>query len=35
MCEGDKDKKLSPREYLNTIRPDLRDLIIDINQQRD
>ena len=24
---GDKDEKLSPREYLNMIRPDLRDLI--------
>ena len=27
ISEGDKDKKLSPREYLNMIRPDLRDLI--------
>ena len=27
MCEGDKDKKLWPREYLNLISPDLRDLI--------
>ena len=25
--EGDKDEKLSPEEYLNMIRPDLRDLI--------
>ena len=25
--EGDKDEKLSPNEYLNMIRPDLRDLI--------
>ena len=27
ISEGDKDEKLSPREYLNMIRPDLRDLI--------
>ena len=27
MSEGDKDEKLSPNEYLNMIRPDLRDLI--------
>ena len=27
ISEGDKDERLSPREYLNTIRPDLRDLI--------
>ena len=26
-CEGDKDEKLSPEEYLNMIRPFLRDLI--------
>ena len=25
--KGDKDEKLSPEEYLNMIRPDLRDLI--------
>ena len=25
--EGDKDEKLSPEEYLDMIRPDLRDLI--------
>ena len=25
--EGNKDEKLSPEEYLNMIRPDLRDLI--------
>ena len=25
--EGEKDEKLLPREYLNIIRPDLRDLI--------
>ena len=27
MSEGDKDEKLSPGEYLNMNRPDLRDLI--------
>ena len=27
ISEGDKDEKLSPREYLNMIRQDLRDLI--------
>ena len=27
ISEGDKDEKLSPGEYLNMIRPDLRDLI--------
>ena len=27
MSEGDKDENLSPNEYLNVIRPDLRDLI--------
>ena len=27
ISEGDKDEKLLPREYLNVIRPDLRDLI--------
>ena len=27
MREGDKDEKLSPGEYLNMIRPDLRGLI--------
>ena len=27
ISEGDKDEKLSPREYLNMIRPDLKDLI--------
>ena len=27
ISEGNKDEKLSPREYLNMIRPDLRDLI--------
>ena len=27
ISEEDKDEKLSPREYLNIIRPDLRDLI--------
>ena len=27
MSEGDKDEKLSPNEYLNVIRPDLRDLV--------
>ena len=27
ISEGDKDEKLSPREYLNMIRPYLRDLI--------
>ena len=27
ISEGDKDEKLSPTEYLNMIRPDLRDLI--------
>ena len=26
MSEGDKDEKLSPKEYLDMIRPDLRDL---------
>ena len=26
ISEGDKNKQLSPREYLNTIIPDLRDL---------
>ena len=32
MNEEDKDEKLSPEEYLNMVRPDLRDLINDINQ---
>ena len=27
MREGDKDEKLSPEEYLNKVRPDLRDMI--------
>ena len=27
MSEGDKDEKLWPEEYLNMIKPDLRDLI--------
>ena len=27
MSEGDKDEKLLPKEYLNMIKPDLRDLI--------
>ena len=27
MSEGEKDEKLSPEEYLNMIRLDLRDLI--------
>ena len=27
ISEGDRDEKLSPREYLNMIRPDLRNLI--------
>ena len=27
ISEGDKDEKLSPREYINMIRQDLRDLI--------
>ena len=27
ISEGDKDEKLSPGEYLNMIRPELRDLI--------
>ena len=27
ISEEDKDKKLSPRKYINMIRPDLRDLI--------
>ena len=27
ISEGDKDEKLSPGEYLNMIKPDLRDLI--------
>ena len=27
ISEGDKDEKLQPRQYLNMIRPDLRDLI--------
>ena len=27
IIEGDKDEKLSPGEYLNMIRPGLRDLI--------
>ena len=27
ISEGDKDEKLLPREYLNMIRQDLRDLI--------
>ena len=27
IIEGNKDEKLSPGEYLNMIRPDLRDLI--------
>ena len=27
ICEGDKDEKLSSGEYLNMIRPDLRDLV--------
>ena len=27
ISEGDKDEKLSPGEYLNMIRPDLKDLI--------
>ena len=27
ISEGDKDEKLSPREYLNMIKPDLKDLI--------
>ena len=27
MREGDKDEKLSPEEYLNMVRPDLRDMI--------
>ena len=27
ISQGDKDEKLSPREYLNMVRPDLRDLI--------
>ena len=27
ISEGDKDEKLSPRNYLNMIRPDLRNLI--------
>ena len=27
VSEGDKDETLSPREYLNMIRQDLRDLI--------
>ena len=27
MSEGDKDENLSPNEYLNVIRRDLRDLI--------
>ena len=27
ISEGDKDEKLSPGEYLNMIRPDLRDLL--------
>ena len=26
ISEGDKNKQLPPREYLNTIIPDLRDL---------
>ena len=28
ISERDKDEKLSPREYLNMFRQDLRDLII-------
>ena len=32
MNEEDKDEKLSLEEYLNMVRPDLRDLINDINQ---
>ena len=27
MSEGDKDEKLLPNEYINMIRPYLRDLI--------
>ena len=27
ISEGDKDERLSPREYLNMTKPDLRDLI--------
>ena len=27
ICEGDKNEKLSPGEYLNMIKPDLRDLL--------
>ena len=27
MSEGDKNEKLSPEEYLNMIRPDLRDFL--------
>ena len=35
ISEGDKDGKLSPGEYLNIIRSDLRDLINRQNQKRD